>query len=269
MCDYLCTFVRLAVVLLATVVPFHWGTRTVVADDTLVVFAAASTTNALDEIKAEFKRETGLTIETNYAASSTLAQQILNGADAHLFISADLKWAEHLASKKQVARQRDLLGNRLVIVVPADSPLSITRPEDLLDARVEHLALGETESVPVGRYAKQALVKLDLWDRLHTKVVAGEDVRQTLFHVETANAEAGIVYATDAAISKKVKVACAISEKLSDPIRYPVVLLKQGQDHPAAKSFYDYLSCDKAVKIFEKYGFSALTDSEQNAEPTK
>jgi molybdate transport system substrate-binding protein len=238
-------------------------------EDTVVVFAAASTTNALDEIKAEFTKDSGVTIETNYAASSTLAQQILNGADAHVFISADLKWAEHLASKEQVARQRNLLGNRLVVVVPVDSQLKIARPEDLLDARVEHVALGETESVPAGRYAKQALVKLNLWDRLAAKVVAGEDVRQTLAHVETANAEAGIVYATDAAISKKVKVACEISEKLSDPIRYPVVLLKHAQDHSAAKTFYDYLGGDKAVKIFEKYGFTVLSATKRDTEAAK
>ena len=193
------------------------------------MFAAASTTNALDEIKAQFTKDTGVAVETNYAASSTLAQQIVHGAEADLFISADTKWADYLAKKDQVVRQQDLLGNRLVIVVPADSQIAVKKPADLLAAGIEHLALGEPQSVPAGIYAKQALTKLGLWDQLKAKVVSAEDVRHALAYVETGAAEAGIVYATDAAISKKVKVAAEIPEKLTGPVRYPLVLLKHGE----------------------------------------
>ena len=192
------------------------------------MFAAASTTNALNEIKAQFTKDSGVAVQTSYAASSTLAQQIVHGAEADLFISADTKWADFLAEKDQVVRQQDLLGNRLVIVVPADSKIEVKKPEDLLAAGIEHLALGEPQSVPAGIYAKQALTKLGLWDQLKAKVVSAEDVRHALTYVETGSAEAGIVYATDAAVSKKVKVAAEIPEKLTGPVRYPLVLLKHG-----------------------------------------
>lgn len=179
---------------------------------TILVFAAASTTNALNEIKAQFTKDTGIAVETSYALSSTLAQQVVHGAKADLFISADTKWADYLARENQIVRQQDLLGNRLVIVVPSDSKVDAKRLDDLLGAGIKHLALGETQSVPAGIYARQALTKLGLWDRIKDKVVAASDVRQALTYVETGAAEAGIVYATDAAISKKVKVAAEIPE---------------------------------------------------------
>ena len=118
----------------------------------------------------------------------------------------------------------DLLGNRLVIIVPAESTLKLRTPRDLAAETVKHLAVGDPASVPVGKYAKRAMEKLGLWDQLKSKIVAGADVRQALAYVETGEAEAGIVYATDAAISRKVKAACDISEKLTGPVRYPLVL---------------------------------------------
>jgi molybdate transport system substrate-binding protein len=224
----------------------------------ILMFAAASTTNALNEIKAQFTKETGIAVQTNYASSSTLAEQVVQGAEADLLLSADTKWADYLAKKDQVARQEDLLGNRLVIVVPADSKIDIMRPEDLLAAGIEHLALGEPQSVPAGIYAKQALTRLGLWDQLRAKVVSAEDVRQALTYVETGSAEAGIVYATDAAIGKKVKVVAEIPEDLTGPVRYPLVLLKAGEGRAAAQSFYRYLSSPAAAKVFQKYGFTVV-----------
>jgi len=240
-----------------------------IGGETLMVFAAASTTDALTEIKAQFTQETGIVVETNFAASSALARQIANGAEAHLFLSADVQWAEYLAERDLVARQRDLMGNRLVIVVPRDSTQRIKQPEDLLEAGVEHLALGEPDSVPAGRYAKQALVKLGLWNKLQDKVVSAEDVRHALTYVELASAEAGTVYATDAAISKKVKVAVELSEKLTEPIRYPAVLLKQGRQNAAAESFYRYLGSAHAGKVFQKYGFTVLGETQGGDRLTK
>ncbi len=151
-----------------------------------------------------------------------------------------------------------MLGNRLVLVVPADSKIDVKKPEDLLAADIHHLALGEPQSVPAGIYAKQALTKLGLWDRLKTKVVSAEDVRQALTYVETGSAEAGIVYATDAAIGKKVKVVAEIPEDLTGPVRYPLVLLKAGEGRAAAQSFYRYLSSPAAAKVFQKYGFTVV-----------
>ena len=219
-------------------------------NETILVFAAASTTNALNEVKAQFAKNSGVVVRTSYAASSTLAQQVLHGAEADLFISADAKWAKYLTKEGQVVRQRNLLGNRLVIVVAADSTIEIKKPEDLLATGIEHLALGEPQSVPAGIYAKLALTKLGLWDQLRAKVVASVDVRHALTYVETGSAEAGIVYATDAAISKRVKVVSEIPEKLTGPVRYPLVLLKHGQQSAAAQSFYRYLSSPAAAKVF-------------------
>jgi molybdate transport system substrate-binding protein len=239
------------------------------AAETVLVFAAASTTDALNEITTQFTENTGIAIETNFAASSTLAQQISNGAEADLFISADTRWADHLAKQDFVAQQRNFLGNRLVIVIPADSTINVQKPEDLLDARIEHLALGEPASVPAGRYAKQALVRLGLWEKLKGRVVSAEDVRHALTYVETAAAEAGIVYATDAAITNRVKVAFGLPETLTDPVRYPLVLLKHGRERAAAVSFYNYLSSAPAAKVFQKYGFAVLVETPGSATPVK
>jgi molybdate transport system substrate-binding protein len=235
----------------------------------VLVFAAASTSNALNDIKAKFAEDAEITVRTSYAASSTLAQQIVNGAEADLFLSADTKWADYLAKQNFVARQQNLLGNRLVIVVPAESKTDVTKPEDLLAAGIEHLALGEPQSVPAGRYARQALTKLGLWERLKDKVVSAEDVRHALAYVETGSAEAGIVYATDAAISEKIKVAVELPEQLTGPIRYPMVLLKHGEGNMAAESFYRYLSSAEAARVFRKHGFTVLAATKTGQEPTK
>lgn len=235
-------------------------------DEIVTVFAAASTTNAMDEVKEAFTRTTGVSVRTNYAASSTLAQQIVNGADADLFLSANADWADHVESKTTSAKRRNLLGNRLVIVVPSDSQLALPTPEALLSKEVDHLALGDTDSVPAGKYARQALVALNLWDKLKGKIVPGKDVRQALMYVETGAAEAGIVYATDAAVSERVRVAIEIPADLTEPVVYPVMLLKHGTDRGAAAKFYDYLGSPEATRIFERCGFVGLADA---GNPTK
>jgi molybdate transport system substrate-binding protein len=227
----------------------------------VVIFAAASAANALDEIQATFRKNTGAEVRTSCAGSSTLAQQILNGAEADIFISADVKWAGHVEAKTPVVKRRNLLGNRLVIVVPSDSQLKLEKPEDLLSAEVKHLALADPDAVPAGKYARQALTKLGLWDNVNGKVASAEDVRHALTYVETGAAEAGIVYATDAAISKKVKVIVEIPANLTEPVRYPVLLLKRSEGNQDAVAFYDYLNSPEAAKVFEKYGFTVLEDS--------
>lgn len=222
------------------------------------LFGAASTADALDEIKARFEQTHGARVRINYAGSSTLAHQIENGAGADVFLSANVQWVDYLEGKGLVARRRDLLGNRLVVVVPSDSPVRIAALEDLLGQQVERLALADPDAVPAGIYAKEALVKTGLWERIKKKVVAGDDVRRALFYVETGNAQAGIVYSTDAAISDSVKVALEIDPGLTGPIRYPLVLLREGADRPAAVSLFDYLGGPEAAAVFRKYGFTVL-----------
>ncbi len=230
------------------------------ADGPLTLFAAASATNALDEIAAAYTKSTGTEVRTSYAASSALAQQIASGADADLFLSADLKWADYVQSKAPVARRRNLLGNRLVIVVPSDSKLEINRPADLVSDDVKHLALGDPDSVPAGRYAKQALTGLGLWEGLGGRVVPAADVRQALSYVETGAAEAGIVYATDAAVSKKVRLAVEIPAEATGPVLYPLLLLKRTTNRLSAEDFYNCLGSPEATAVFEKYGFIILRE---------
>jgi molybdate transport system substrate-binding protein len=233
--------------------------------EVVTVFAAASTANALDEITAAFAQGTGVEVQANYAASSALAQQIESGADADLFLSADTAWADHVAGKVPVARRRNLLGNRLVIVVPSDSKLQLAKPEDLLSADVPHLALGDPDAVPAGKYAKRALSELGIWEKLKGKIAPAEDVRHALTYVETGAAEAGIVYATDAAVSRKVRVAVELPADMTGPVRYPLILLNQEAKHGPAAAFYDYLGSPAATKVFEKHGFVVLVDGEDGA----
>lgn len=230
----------------------------------VTVFAAASTTNAMEEIRRAFESETGIVVQTNYAASSTLAQQIVNGAEADVFVSANVGWADHV--EKGSTKRRDLLGNRLVMIAPSDSQLGLGNTQMLLREEVEHLALADTDSVPAGKYAKQALGKLDLWNDLKGKVVAGKDVRQALMFVETGAAQAGIVYATDAAVSNRVKVVAEIPVNLTDPVVYPALLLEHGADNGRAERFFEFLGSPEATRIFEEYGFVGLADAENETE---
>jgi len=226
------------------------------AGQPLVIFAAASTSNAVGEIKRRFTEASGIQVQASYGSSAVLARQIQNGAAADVFLSADVAWADYLAKQGLVAQRQNLLANHLVVILPSDSAAKVNKLEDLLVASVEHLALGDPQSVPAGKYAKQAFEKRGLWQRLRPKVAAAADVRGALAYVETGAAEAGIVYATDAAISKKVKVACTIPEQLTGPIRYPVVLLKRAENRAAAESFYQFLRGPQARKVFQKYGFT-------------
>jgi molybdate transport system substrate-binding protein len=226
----------------------------------LLFLCAASTTEAIDELKGEFRRlHPGVTVRTSYAASSTLAQQISAGAEADLFLSASSQWSTYLEEKQLVARQRDLLSNQLVIVTLVESKLEIQSPADLTLTGVRHVALADPKSVPAGVYAKQALVRLDLWDKLKKKVVGAADVRQALHFVESGAAEAAIVYATDVVASQKVKLAARLDLDLSDPIRYPLVLLKRSADSAAAVALYDFLLSRTASDIFRRHGFAVLT----------
>jgi molybdate transport system permease protein len=230
----------------------------------VLVLAAASTTDAVDEIRAQFTRQhPEIAVDAAYAGSNALAQQIAAGAPADVFLSASLQWADFLAEKQFVAKRRDLLGNRLVVVVSNDSKLQLAQPADLASDAIRHLALADPTSVPAGIYARQSLEKLGLWNKLEPKVAPAADVRQALQSVASGAAEAAIVYATDAAASKRVRVALALDPKLAEPIVYPVVLLKAAADRPAAVAFYEYLASPDAAAVFRRHGFIALAEPER------
>jgi molybdate transport system substrate-binding protein len=228
----------------------------------ILLLAAASTTDAMEELRLEFEKEhPGVAVRSSYAASSTLAQQIVAGAAADVVLSASLEWADLLQKQDLVQKRADLLSNRLVVIVPSDAKLAILAPADLAGPAIKRLALADPKSVPAGMYARQALEKLGLWEKLSPRVAGASDVRQALHFVETGAAEAGIVYATDAAASRKVRVACEIDAKLTTPIRYPLVLVKRGQPSKAATAFYEFLLSAHAADAFRRQGFIPLAGS--------
>ncbi len=223
---------------------------------TITVFAAASTTNAITDITATFKTEYNIEVVTNFASSSALAQQIENGADVDLYLSANQKWADYLEDKDFCNVRNNIVSNKIVIIVPADSDIDSASPETLLSPSIINIAMGDPTCVPAGKYGKEALNSLNIWDSIKSKVSAAKDVRSALAYVETKAAEAGIVYSTDAAISKKVKVVFQFPDQtLKQPITYPAMTINNCQHPEQALLFLDYLTSDTAKDIFNEYGF--------------
>ena len=245
-----------AAVLLAAAAP-ACGVREK-SPSSILFFAAASTQDAVREISTRFEAENQVPVTLNFAASSTLAQQILAGAGGDLFLSANVPWVKEVMTEGLASRRRDLLGNRLVVIAPSGSGLQLRNLSDLLDPRIARLSLADPESVPAGIYARDALRGLSLWQSLQFKVVRGSDVRQALFFVERGEAEAGIVYATDLRISEAVQPLLELDTASSRPIVYPLVLLKSPGE--AAKRFFEYLSSPESAEIFRRFGFSILPD---------
>lgn len=222
------------------------------------VFAAASLSDALKVLAAEHQRATGDTVRLNLAASSLLARQIKEGAPADLFFSADEAKMDDLAQAGLIdaTSRRSLLGNRLVVVVPLDRPLALASAADLASPAVKHLALAETATVPAGIYAKAWLQKVKAWDAVAARVVATENVRAALAAVESGNADAGIVYRTDALISKQVKIAFEVSGLAAPAISYPVALVKGGKNPPGAAQFLARLTAAEGRAVFAQFGFT-------------
>ena len=230
------------------------------AAEPVMIFAAASTTNAVsDAIKAYEAAGHGKVV-SSFASSSTLAKQIAHGAPVQVFLSANEKWMSYLEGQKLVepGTRVDLLGNRLVLIAPAGAKergaikAGIPLVGWLGDGR---LAVGDPDHVPAGIYAKQALKSLGLWEKTEPRLARAANVRAALALVERGEAPLGIVYATDAAITPKVKVVGVFPENSHQPIVYPLALIK-GQATEQAKGFWKFLQGDQAKAIFKKYGFS-------------
>jgi molybdate transport system substrate-binding protein len=221
------------------------------------VAAAASLSDALKEIGATYSAATGDRPVFNLGASSTLARQIEEGAPVDVFLSADEAKMNALAAKNLVSlnTRRVLLNNSLVVVVAADSALKINAPAALAGADIRRLALGEPQTVPAGIYAREFLTRAGLWEKVQSRVLPCDNVRAALAAVESGNAEAGIVYKTDAAISKKVRVAYEVPAAQSPLITYPGAVLTAAKQPEAAKKFLDYLASDAARRVFERFGF--------------
>jgi molybdate transport system substrate-binding protein len=226
----------------------------------LIVFAAASLQESLTEAADTYAAGGAAKPVISFAASSALARQIENGAGASLFISADQQWMDYLAEKKLILAdtRTDYLGNTLVLVAPAAHPFKATiKPgfplADILKSGM--LAMGDPEAVPAGKYGKAALEKLGVWAQVQDHVAAMDNVRSALALVERDEVTAGIVYGTDAAVSKKVVVVDTFPEDSHPPIVYPLALVK-GHDTKDAKAFRTYLLSSAGKAIFAKYGFA-------------
>jgi molybdate transport system substrate-binding protein len=226
-------------------------------EPTTLVLVAASAQGALAEAAKKFGEDHAGEIKLSAGPSQTLAKQVLEGAPADLFLSASEQWAKALEKRGLAARLVPLLGNELVLIVPKDNPAAVAGPADLLHGRVRRVALAG-EKVPAGEYARQALSHLQLYDKLldAQKIVRGHDVRGTLLLVERGEAEAGIVYATDARVTEDVTVVAAFAGDTHEPIVYPLVLTRDGAAHPEAQAFFAFLQTEMAAKIFAKHGFA-------------
>jgi molybdate transport system substrate-binding protein len=225
----------------------------------VLVLVAASTNDAVKEVATAFTAETGIAVRINPDDSSKLATQIVNGAPADVFLSANEKWAVYVKDKGFAQESVPLLGNDLVLVVPTDNPGRVSKPADLTTAAVKRVAVAGP-TVPAGIYAREALGKLGLWDQLENdrKTVTGENVRVTLTYVERGEAEAGVVYATDAKITGAVQTVYTFPASTHEPIVYPLVLLQAGAKNEAARKFYDFLQSPAAAHVFIKCGFRRL-----------
>lgn len=229
----------------------------------LTMFAAASLTDAMGDIAALWAKAGHAPVRLSFGASSTLARQVEQGAPANLFASADETWVDWLAARNLLAEgtRRALLGNDLVLIVPADRARAL-RVDGALDidallGPTGRLATGDPKHVPVGLYAEQALRKLGLWDKVQPRLASTEDVRAALLLVARGEAPAGIVYATDAAVSPGVAIAGAFPADSHAPITYPFAVTRAG-DTPEARAFMDFLAGPEARAVFVRRGFKPL-----------
>ena len=227
----------------------------------ITVFAAASLTNVLQELGDGFTKETSIPVRFSFAASSTLARQIENGAPADVFLSADLEWMDYLQNRNLIQgdTRHDVLGNRLVLVAPVDSKIKVKiGPRFALAAGLGtgRLATGDPDTVPVGRYAREALTNLNVWNDVADRLVRADSVRSALAFVDRGEAPLGIVYETDALIDKRVRVVDVFPADSHKPIVYPLALTSAAK--PDAARFVAYIRGPAGVVAFKAYGFTPL-----------
>ncbi|MCZ7591959.1 MAG: molybdate ABC transporter substrate-binding protein [Kiritimatiellae bacterium] len=231
--------------------------------ESVLVFAAISLSDALNQIGADFERETSISVHYNLQGSSALARQIEAGAPADLFFSADEEKMDQLQGENliETSTRMSLLSNILVMVTAPDNT-GINTPADLERDRVERIALAQPDSVPAGIYAKRYLERIGLWEELIPKIIPTENVRSALAAVAAGNADAGFVYRTDATTSDRVRIAYEIPESDAPSITYPVAVLRNAPNKDAARRFLSYLRSRAAGAVFEQYGFKVLSAQE-------
>ena len=227
----------------------------------LLVFAAASLTGVLGELSGDWQRTSGHKVRLSFAASSLLARQIEAGSTADVFVSADAEWMDYLAIRGLIdkATRRNLAGNRLVLIAPADSKVTLSNVPgfDLAAALGDgRLSMADPDTVPAGRYAKSALQSLGVWDQVAARLVRAENVRAALTYVARGEAPLGIVYATDAAVDPKVRVVTTFPDNTHPAITYPAAALAKAG--PDAAAYLSFLGSSQAAPVWKKHGFLEL-----------
>lgn len=230
-------------------------------DKEITVSAAASLTDALDEIGEKYEENTGTKISFNFAGSGTLRQQIEQGAPVDLFISASQKQMDQLEEKDMIEKETrtDILKNRLVLVVSREMADRISSIDDLAQKNMS-LSIGTVDVVPAGDYAKEVLSSLGLWDKMKGDIVYAKHVRQVFSYVESNETSAGIVYKSDAALSKNSVMKQVFAEDTHTPILYPAAIVSDCKNSQNAKNFLDYLKTEDAKEVFQKYGFETASN---------
>ncbi len=251
-------------------IKYRWAAATVLsvslaghaaAAEKITVFAAASLTNALQDIATQYQKKSGVEVVSSFASSSVLARQIDQGAPADLFISADQQWMDDVVAKKSVvsSTRYTLLGNDLVLIAPTSDAAKAVTLDSKTDwkslLKGERLAVGDPDHVPAGIYAKEALQKLGAWDALSPQLAPANNVRAALALVERNETPYGIVYGSDAVASQKVQVVGRFPEDSHKPVEYPMAIVKEHQN-ATVEAFYNYLQGPDAAAVFKQYGFT-------------
>lgn len=229
----------------------------------IMIFAAASTQEWLEGEAERYFDATGIEVDMSFAGSGTLARQLLAGAQADLFLSANASWAERIAEEFPVVKHHNLLSNRLVVITHSESLLAEKPTTDVLqlltDPQVERIAIADPVAAPVGKYARKALESMGVWDGLNERLIFGSDVRATLAYAERGEVDLAFVYATDAAILGDAVVMLAeIDEALTGQIVYPMLWLGEGEPDPTVAALWEMLLSPEALERARGYGFTPL-----------
>ena len=231
--------------------------------ENLTVSAAASLKDAFAEIGESYRAQTGKTVNFNYGSSGALQKQIETGAPVDVFASASVRQMDELARKNLIenASRRDFAGNTLVLIVPQDSKSNIAAFSDLTKSEVWKIAVGNPKTVPAGQYAEESLTKMNLQNAVQPKLIFAEDVRQVLDYVARGEADAGIVYGSDARIAAgKVRVVAVAEAASHELILYPIAIIKDSQQKQAAQDFINFVGGAEGQNILQKYGLTGAAE---------
>jgi molybdenum ABC transporter, periplasmic molybdate-binding protein len=227
---------------------------------TITVSAAASLTEAFTELETVFEEENpDINVNYNFAGSGTLRMQIEGGAPIDVFASASQSHMNILSNESLIVEEsrKDFASNTVVLITPVDSTLNITGPEDLLSNDVETISIGNPETAPVGKYTVEALEQAGLWDKLQSKTLLADDVKQVLVYVERGEVDAGFVYSTDAATADEGTIEVKATIPTVTPISYPIAVVESSEHQTEAQTFVDFVTSDEGKAILQSYGFTA------------